>query len=70
MPETNDICVAGFQWRSTRGPLPVLVFVLDRRSVSDRGVQPAVVKPADVGDSRELELRVGLPHAVGDQTVL
>jgi hypothetical protein len=26
-----------------------------------------VVEPADVRDGRELELRVGSPHAVGDQ---
>jgi hypothetical protein len=46
---------------------PVLAFVLDGRSVPDRGVQPAVVEPADVGDGRVLELRVGAPHAIGDQ---
>jgi hypothetical protein len=50
-----------------RDPRPVLAFVLDGRSVPDRGVQPAVVEPADVLDGRELELRVGAPHAVGDQ---
>jgi hypothetical protein len=26
-----------------------------------------VVEPAEVSDGRELELRVGAPHAVGDQ---
>jgi hypothetical protein len=25
------------------------------------------VKPGDVADGRELELRVGAPHAIGDQ---
>ena len=50
-----------------RDPRPVLAFVLDGRSVPDRGVQPAVVEPADVGDDAELELRVRSPHAVGDQ---
>ena len=34
---------------------------------SDRGVQPAVVEPADVAHARELELRVGAPHAVADE---
>ena len=41
--------------------------MLDGRSVPDRGVQPAVVEPADIGDGRELELRAGSPHAIGDQ---
>jgi hypothetical protein len=41
--------------------------VLDGRPVADRGVQPAVVEPADVRDGRELELRVRAPDAIGDQ---
>ena len=48
----------------TRARPPVLAFVLDRWSVPDRAVQPAVVKPAHVVDGRELELRVGAPGPV------
>ncbi len=42
-----------------RDPLPPFAFMLDGRSVPDRGVQSAVVEPADVADGRVLELRVG-----------
>ena len=40
------------------------LFVLARRDVAERGVQPDVVKPADPFDDRELGLLVGAPDAV------
>jgi hypothetical protein len=42
-------------------------FELDRRDVAEGLVQTVVVKPADVLDDPELELRSGAPHTVGDQ---
>ena len=63
-------CWGGLSWERfepERDLRAVFAFVLDRRSVPDRGVQPAVVKPADVVGGRELELRSGAPDAVGDQ---
>jgi hypothetical protein len=43
------------------------LFVLDRRDVAQRGVQPGMVEPGDVLDGRELELGLGPPDAIGDQ---
>jgi len=40
---------------------------LDGRAVAERFVQADVVEPADPFNDRELELRAGLPDAVGDQ---
>lgn len=40
---------------------------LDRGDVAERFVQAVVVKPADVFDGGELELRPGAPHPVSDQ---
>src|SRR6266568_2147926 len=39
-------------------------FVLDRRDVSDRAVQPDRVVPVDPGDDRGLELMTRTPRAV------
>ena len=43
------------------------VFELDGRDVAEGLVQAVVVKPADVLDDGQLELRSGAPDAVGDQ---
>ena len=43
------------------------VFELDGLDVAEGLVQPVVVKPADVLDDGQLELRSGALEAVGDQ---
>ena len=44
-----------------------MLFELDGWDVAERLVQPIVVEPRDPLHGRELELRAGAPHAVGDQ---
>ena len=45
----------------------MLLLVLGRRDVAERGVQALVVEPGDVLDDREFELRSAAPDAVADQ---
>jgi hypothetical protein len=54
-------------WASLSGSGCGGEFVLDWGPVAERLVQAIVVVPADVFDDRLLELRLGAPHAIGDQ---